>query len=141
MIYIQQPKSPWKVVHIDWVTALPPIGDIAYDACLVIVGRYRKTPILLPFHNDNTAMDTAPILWNRVILHAPLLKNMISDRDPKFTSGLWNKLNRFLGTKLLFFKEYFPEAYYIESDSNIQGHDKDILCLLIRIQRFRWLYP
>ncbi|MBW0551885.1 hypothetical protein O181_091600 [Austropuccinia psidii MF-1] len=27
MIHIQEPKSPWKVVHMDWVTALPPSGD------------------------------------------------------------------------------------------------------------------
>ncbi|MBW0583636.1 hypothetical protein O181_123351 [Austropuccinia psidii MF-1] len=26
MIHIQEPKSPWEVVHMDWVTALPPSG-------------------------------------------------------------------------------------------------------------------
>ncbi|MBW0515546.1 hypothetical protein O181_055261 [Austropuccinia psidii MF-1] len=36
MIHIQEPKSPWEVVHIDWVTALPPSGDKRYNACLVI---------------------------------------------------------------------------------------------------------
>ncbi|MBW0500717.1 hypothetical protein O181_040432 [Austropuccinia psidii MF-1] len=24
MIQIQEPKSPWEIVHMDWVTALPP---------------------------------------------------------------------------------------------------------------------
>ncbi|MBW0589493.1 hypothetical protein O181_129208 [Austropuccinia psidii MF-1] len=24
MIHIQEPKSPWEVVHMDWVTELPP---------------------------------------------------------------------------------------------------------------------
>ncbi|MBW0540641.1 hypothetical protein O181_080356 [Austropuccinia psidii MF-1] len=37
MIHIQEPKSPWEVVHMDWVTALPPSGDKSYNACLVIV--------------------------------------------------------------------------------------------------------
>ncbi|MBW0528762.1 hypothetical protein O181_068477 [Austropuccinia psidii MF-1] len=27
MIQIQETKSPWEVVHMDWVTALPPGGD------------------------------------------------------------------------------------------------------------------
>ncbi|MBW0587913.1 hypothetical protein O181_127628 [Austropuccinia psidii MF-1] len=27
MIHIQKPSTPWKVGHMDWVTALPPGGD------------------------------------------------------------------------------------------------------------------
>ncbi|MBW0593191.1 hypothetical protein O181_132906 [Austropuccinia psidii MF-1] len=46
-------------IHMDWVTALPPGGDKRYNAFLVIVDRYRKTPIFLPCHKDDTAMDTA----------------------------------------------------------------------------------
>ncbi|MBW0520604.1 hypothetical protein O181_060319 [Austropuccinia psidii MF-1] len=48
MIHIQEPKSPWEVVHMDWVTALPPSCDKSYSSCLVIVDRYSKTPIFLP---------------------------------------------------------------------------------------------
>ncbi|MBW0555441.1 hypothetical protein O181_095156 [Austropuccinia psidii MF-1] len=45
MIHIQEPKSPWEVVHMHWVTALLPSGDKGYNACLVIVDIYSKTPI------------------------------------------------------------------------------------------------
>ncbi|MBW0588334.1 hypothetical protein O181_128049 [Austropuccinia psidii MF-1] len=62
MIHIQEPKSPWEVVHMDWVTALPPSGDRSYNACLVIVDRYSKIIIFLPCHKDDTAMDTALLL-------------------------------------------------------------------------------
>ncbi|MBW0527593.1 hypothetical protein O181_067308 [Austropuccinia psidii MF-1] len=34
MIHIEEPSTPWKVVHMDWVTALPPGGDESYNACL-----------------------------------------------------------------------------------------------------------
>ncbi|MBW0534829.1 hypothetical protein O181_074544 [Austropuccinia psidii MF-1] len=27
MIQLQEPKSPWGIVHMDWVTAFPPGGD------------------------------------------------------------------------------------------------------------------
>ncbi|MBW0584651.1 hypothetical protein O181_124366 [Austropuccinia psidii MF-1] len=37
MIHIQEPKSPWEVVHIAWVTELPLSGDRSYNAYLVIV--------------------------------------------------------------------------------------------------------
>ncbi|MBW0579931.1 hypothetical protein O181_119646 [Austropuccinia psidii MF-1] len=63
---------------MDWVTALSPSGDKHDDACLVIVDSYRKTPIFLPCHNNDTAMDTALLLWSRVISNTGLLKNIIT---------------------------------------------------------------
>ncbi|MBW0522428.1 hypothetical protein O181_062143 [Austropuccinia psidii MF-1] len=97
MIQIQKPKSPWEIVHMDWVTALPPGGDRIYNACLVLVDRYSKTPMFLPCHKEDTAMDTAI--------------NIISDRDPKFTSELWKNLHNLFGTKLS-----FSTAYHLQAD-------------------------
>ncbi|MBW0503373.1 hypothetical protein O181_043088 [Austropuccinia psidii MF-1] len=110
MIHIQEPSTPWEVVHMDWVTALPPIGDKSYNAGLVMVDRYSKTTIFLPCHKDDTAMDTALLIWNRVISHTGLFKNIISDRDPKFTSALWTNINKLLGTKISFSTAYHPQA-------------------------------
>ncbi|MBW0585439.1 hypothetical protein O181_125154 [Austropuccinia psidii MF-1] len=62
--------------------------DKGYNACLVIVDRYRKTSIFLPCHKDDTAMDTALLLWSRGISHKGLFKSIISYRDHKFTSAL-----------------------------------------------------
>ncbi|MBW0490929.1 hypothetical protein O181_030644 [Austropuccinia psidii MF-1] len=55
-------------------------------------------------------MDTALLLWSRVISHTGLFKNIISGRDPKFTSALWNNLHRFFGTKLSFSTAYHPQT-------------------------------
>ncbi|MBW0583763.1 hypothetical protein O181_123478 [Austropuccinia psidii MF-1] len=92
------------------VKALCPSGDKSYNACLVIVDRYRSTPIFLPCHKDETAMDTALLLWNRVISHTGLFKNIISYRDPKFTSALWTNLHRLFSTKLSFSAAYHPQT-------------------------------
>ncbi|MBW0464023.1 hypothetical protein O181_003738 [Austropuccinia psidii MF-1] len=100
MIHIQELKSPGEVFHMDWVTALPPSGDRSYNACLVILDTYSKTIILLPCHEDENALDKALLLWNRVISHTGLFKNIISDRDTKFTSAHWTNLNRLFRTKL-----------------------------------------
>ncbi|MBW0503684.1 hypothetical protein O181_043399 [Austropuccinia psidii MF-1] len=116
MIHIQEPKYPWEVVHMDWVTTLPPSVEKSYNACLVIVERYSKTPILLLIHKDDTAMDKALLIWNRVISHTGLFKNIISDRDPKFTYALWNNLHRLFGTKLS-----FSTAYYPQTDGLVEG--------------------
>ncbi|MBW0572398.1 hypothetical protein O181_112113, partial [Austropuccinia psidii MF-1] len=69
MIQIQEPKTPWEIVHMDWVTALPPGGDGSYNAFLVLVDSYSKTPMFLPCHKDDTAMDTAIMICNKVISH------------------------------------------------------------------------
>ncbi|MBW0562769.1 hypothetical protein O181_102484 [Austropuccinia psidii MF-1] len=83
MIQIQEPKSPWEIVHMDWVTALPPGADRSYNSCLVLVNRYSKTSMFLPCKKDDTAMDTAIMMWNKAIIHTGLFQNIISDRDPK----------------------------------------------------------
>ncbi|MBW0518630.1 hypothetical protein O181_058345 [Austropuccinia psidii MF-1] len=110
MIQIQKPKSPWKTVHMDWVTALPPGGDRSYNAFLVLVDRYSKTPMFLPCHKDDTAMDTAIMIWNKFISHTGLFQNIISDRDPKFTPELWTNLHNLFGTKLSFSTSYHPQT-------------------------------
>ncbi|MBW0551882.1 hypothetical protein O181_091597, partial [Austropuccinia psidii MF-1] len=55
-------------------------------------------------------MDTALLLWSRIISHTGLFNNIISDRDPKFTSALWTNLQRFFGSKLSFSKAYHPQT-------------------------------
>ncbi|MBW0551059.1 hypothetical protein O181_090774 [Austropuccinia psidii MF-1] len=84
-IQIQKTKSPWEIVHMDWVTALPPGGDRSYNTCLVLVDRYRKTPMFLPFHKDDTAMDTAIMIWNKFTSKKDLFQHIISDKDAQFT--------------------------------------------------------
>ncbi|MBW0572462.1 hypothetical protein O181_112177 [Austropuccinia psidii MF-1] len=110
IIHIQEPKSAWEVVHMDWVTALPSSGDKSYNYCLFIADRYRKTPIFLPCHKNDTAMDSALLLWSRVISHTGLFKNIIRDRDHKFTSALWTNLHKLFGTKLSFSTAYHPQT-------------------------------
>ncbi|MBW0528157.1 hypothetical protein O181_067872 [Austropuccinia psidii MF-1] len=96
---------------MDWVTALPPGGDKHYNSCLIILYKYSKTQIFLPCNKDDKAMDTALLIWNRVISHTGLLKNIISVRDPKFTSALWTNSHKILGTKLS-----FSTAYHTQTD-------------------------
>ncbi|MBW0540793.1 hypothetical protein O181_080508 [Austropuccinia psidii MF-1] len=110
MIHIKEAKSSWKVIQMDWVTALPPSGEISYNACLVIVERYRKTQILLPCHQDDTSIDTALPLWNTVIYHVGIFNPIISDRDPKLKSALWTNIHRLFGTKLSLYTAYHPQA-------------------------------
>ncbi|MBW0511088.1 hypothetical protein O181_050803 [Austropuccinia psidii MF-1] len=95
---------------MDWVTGLPPGGDRGYNACLVIVDQFSKTPIFLPYHKDDTSMDKDLLIWNRVVSSTGIFTNIISDRDPKFTSALWTNLHQLFGTKLFFSTAYHPQT-------------------------------
>ncbi|MBW0513280.1 hypothetical protein O181_052995 [Austropuccinia psidii MF-1] len=112
MIKIQEPSRLWEIIHMDWVTGLPPGGGRSYNACLVIVDRFSKIPIFLTCHKDDTAIDTALLICNRVVSWTGRFKNIISDRNPKFTSALWTKLHQLFGTKLL-----FSTAYHQQTDA------------------------
>ncbi|MBW0518199.1 hypothetical protein O181_057914 [Austropuccinia psidii MF-1] len=110
MIKIQEPSRPWEIFHMDWVIGLPPGGERSYNACLVIVDRFSKTQIFLPCHKNDTAMDTALLVWDRVVSWTGIFTNTISDRDPKFTSVLWTNLHQLFGTKLSFSTAYHPQT-------------------------------
>ncbi|MBW0548765.1 hypothetical protein O181_088480 [Austropuccinia psidii MF-1] len=45
-------------------------------------------------------MDTALLIWKRVISWTGIFTNIISYRDPKFTSALWKNIHQLFGTKL-----------------------------------------
>ncbi|MBW0592425.1 hypothetical protein O181_132140 [Austropuccinia psidii MF-1] len=95
---------------MDWITGLLPGGDKSYNTFLVIVDRFSKTPIFLQCHKDDTSMDTALLIWNIVVSWTGIFTNIISYKDPKFTSAVWKNLHQLFGTKLSFSKAYHPQT-------------------------------
>ncbi|MBW0570965.1 hypothetical protein O181_110680 [Austropuccinia psidii MF-1] len=55
-------------------------------------------------------MDTALLIWNRVVSWTGIFTNIICDRDLKFTSALWTNLHQLFGTKLSFSTAYHPQT-------------------------------
>ncbi|MBW0564995.1 hypothetical protein O181_104710 [Austropuccinia psidii MF-1] len=89
MIKIQEPSRTWKLSI--WIG-------------------FSKTPIFVPCHKDDTAMDTALLICNRVGSWTGIFTNIISDRDPKLTSALWKNLHQLFGTELSFSTAYHPHT-------------------------------
>ncbi|MBW0538508.1 hypothetical protein O181_078223 [Austropuccinia psidii MF-1] len=95
---------------MDWVIQLVPGGKENFKAFLIIVYRFSKSIRCLPYHKEDTAMDTALLFWNNIISTCGVPKIIISDRDPKFTSEFWSNLYDMLGTKLSFATAYHPQT-------------------------------
>ncbi|MBW0573541.1 hypothetical protein O181_113256 [Austropuccinia psidii MF-1] len=74
---------------MDWVIGLPPGVDRSYNSCLVIVDRFSKTQVFLPCHKDDTAMDTALLIWKlelgyKTSIHAS------TNKTPAILEKGWN---------------------------------------------------
>ncbi|MBW0571298.1 hypothetical protein O181_111013 [Austropuccinia psidii MF-1] len=106
---------------MDWVTGLPPWGYKSYNAFLVIVDRFSKTLIFLPCQKDDTDMDKALLIWNRVVSWTGIFTNIISNRDPRFTSALWKKLQQLFGAIFSFSTAYHPQTDGLEYKTSIHS--------------------
>ncbi|MBW0567031.1 hypothetical protein O181_106746 [Austropuccinia psidii MF-1] len=108
--HTEEPKHSWETINLDWVKGLVPGGKENYNACLIIVDRFSKSMRCLPFHKEDTAMDTALLFWNHIISTCGVPKIIVCDRDPKFTSEFWDNLYDTMGTKLEFSTAYHPQT-------------------------------
>ncbi|MBW0483010.1 hypothetical protein O181_022725 [Austropuccinia psidii MF-1] len=68
-------------------------------------------------------MDTAILIWNRVISHTDLFKNLISDRDQRFKLALWTNFHKILHTNLTFSTAYHPQTDIV-AEGIIQIHEE-----------------
>ncbi|MBW0542989.1 hypothetical protein O181_082704 [Austropuccinia psidii MF-1] len=109
--HIEEPKHSWETINMDLVTGIVPGGKENFNACLIIVDRFRKSMRCLPCHKEDTEMDTALLFWNNIISTCGVPKIIICDREPKFTSEFWTNLYDMLGTKLAFSTAYHPQTY------------------------------
>ena len=89
------PSRPWSHVSLDWITDLPP--SKYNDAILVVVDRLTKMAIFIPTTKSMPASDVAALFVQHVIRIHGLPSNIVSDRDPIFTSHFWRRLLVLLG--------------------------------------------
>lgn len=75
------------------------------DVIWVIVDRLTKTARFLPVKMTWTTEKLAELYIPSI---APA--SIVSDRDPRFTSRLWEKLQVAMGTKLKFNTSYHPQT-------------------------------
>ncbi|GJV96875.1 putative reverse transcriptase domain-containing protein [Tanacetum coccineum] len=110
---LQQPEIPewkWEKITMDLVTKLPRSSG-GYDAIWVIVDRLTKSAHFLPIREDFKTEKLARIYINEIVSRHVCTKwSIISDRDGRFASHLWQALQKALGTKLHMSTAYHPET-------------------------------
>ena len=105
------PVPEWKceVISMDFITGLPMTWR-QHDSIMVVVDRLTKVAHFIPVKSTYEAGDIAKIFMKEIFKLHGLPKEIVSDRDVKFTSNFWKGLFADLGTKLNFNTVYHPQT-------------------------------
>ena len=107
---IMIPEWKWDRITMDFMTSLP-LTPKRKDAVWVIVNRLTKSAHFIPVRVDYSLEKLADLYVSEIVrLHGVPL-SIVSDRDPRFTSRFWKKLQEDLGTKLS-----FSTAFHSQTD-------------------------
>nr|GEX83809.1 putative reverse transcriptase domain-containing protein [Tanacetum cinerariifolium] len=109
---LQQPEIPewkWEKITMDLVTKLPKSSS-RHDAIWFMVDRLTKSAHFLPIREDYKTEKLARIYINEIVARHGVPISIISDRDGRFASHLWQALQKALGTKLNMSITYHPET-------------------------------
>nr|GEU84299.1 putative reverse transcriptase domain, ribonuclease H-like domain, aspartic peptidase domain protein [Tanacetum cinerariifolium] len=109
---LQQPEIPewkWEKLEMDLVTKFPRSSS-RYDAIWVVVDRLTKSAHFLPIREDYKTEKLAIIYINEIIARHGVPVSIISDRDGRFTSHLWQALQEALGESQLIGPEIMQET-------------------------------
>ncbi|GKC76669.1 putative reverse transcriptase domain-containing protein [Tanacetum coccineum] len=109
---LQQPEVPewkWEKLSMDFITKLPKSSS-GYDTIWVIVDRLTKSAHFLPIREDYKTEKLAKIYVNEIVARHGVPVSIISDRDGRFTSHLWQAFQKALGTRLDMSTAYHPQT-------------------------------
>jgi len=100
-------ERPWESVSMDFMVSLPP--SRGFDAIMVVVDRFSKMAHFIPTKKSATAQETGRLFFTHVFKHHGLPNDIVSDRDPKFTSKFWRALWKRMGTELKMNTSFRPQ--------------------------------
>ncbi|GJZ69333.1 reverse transcriptase domain-containing protein [Tanacetum coccineum] len=108
---LQQPEIPewkWESITMDFITKLPRIRN-GHNAIWVVVDRLTKSTHFLAIHEDYSIAKLARLYTDEIVTRHGVPVSIISDRDVRFTSHLWQTFQKALGTRLDMSTAYHPQ--------------------------------
>ena len=94
------PPARFHSYTLDFVTDLPPARG--FNCVLTVIDRLTKFTRLIPCsmgEDKLSAAQVAKLLFENIVRFFGVPKELVHDRDPRFTAHLWRELWRILGTK------------------------------------------
>ncbi len=103
------PGRPWESIGMDFITHLPQT-QAGHTAIYVIIDRLTKLTHIVPTTDKATAPDVAEMFIDTVVKHHGLPRNIIPDRDAKFTSKFWEAFCEQVGIQMKMSSAYHPQT-------------------------------
>ena len=94
---------------MDFVVGLPR-SRAGFDAISVIVDKLTKSAHFLPVRTKFSLDRLAELYVNKIVRLHGVPVTIVSDRDPRFTSRFWPKLQNALGITLHFSTAFHPQT-------------------------------
>jgi hypothetical protein len=101
------PEGPWENVSMDFMVSLPP--SRGFDAIMVVVDHFSKMAHFIPTKDEAMAQETRRLFFSHIFKHHSLPKDIVWDRDPKFTSKFWWALWKRMGLELKMNTSFRPQ--------------------------------
>lgn len=106
---LELPYAPWQSISMDFITDLP-LSD-GHCQIWVIVDRFTKMAHFLPLKQDQkTTKHLAKIFVREIWRLHGLPLDIVSDRDRRFTSDLWEQTCEVLGIRRRMSTAFQPQT-------------------------------
>lgn len=102
------PSYPFEVISMDFITDLPPSGD--FTAILVIIDKLTKYGMFIPTVKNINEIETAKLFFESVYPNFGIPRQIISDRDPRWTGAFWKELVMLIGSRRALTTAHHPQA-------------------------------
>ncbi|RVW58098.1 Retrovirus-related Pol polyprotein from transposon 17.6 [Vitis vinifera] len=102
------PERPWENISMDFITGFPKVRD--FKSVFVVVDRFSKYVVFIPAPDACPAEEAAKLFFSNVVKHFGLPKDIVSDRDARFTGRFWVELFKLLGSELKFSTANHPQT-------------------------------
>ena len=101
------PEWKWDLVSIDFMLGLP-VTQRKNNVILVIVDRITKTVHFIAMRNTWTIDQLARAYLEEIVRLNGISSSIVSDRDTRFQSELWQKQQKVCRTLLRFSTAFHP---------------------------------
>lgn len=102
------PNAPFEVVTMDFITGLPESGG--YNAILVVVDKLTKYGLFIPTSTNVSEIETAKLFFDNVWSLAGMPRQIISDRDARWSNDFWKTLTALTGSRRALTTSHHPQA-------------------------------
>ncbi|KAK9004982.1 hypothetical protein V6N11_042432 [Hibiscus sabdariffa] len=93
---------------MDFIVGLPNTDGFA--SIIVVVDRFSKYATFIPASKECPAEETARLFLKHVVKYWGVPRDIVSDRDPRFTGRFWTELFKLLGTSLNMSTSVHPQT-------------------------------